>query len=315
MKLSFRLCLSLIALAPLVALAQPKKAAPPAAPPPAAPVDDGDMVTVYSGRATYLDDDEGIARLTKNVVISQKSENLTVYAQDAVYNKARNQANASNQLRVTTRNSTVTGLKLFADFDERQFTISGNVLITSHGKNDGEAGKLKSETSKNPVRVACKQVVWEYDTQQATVTGDIHIAQGTNKGTCNEILYDEKNNIVWLKGNVRFGNDKNQSFLGQDVKVYLDTNTISTEGNSRMMFPKKDGPSGDSNADTKKTPRPKKTPVAFAPPPVLRKNAAGGIEAPPVAATPEPTATEEPAPTLPPLPPDEEEKPTTDLKP
>lgn len=301
MKLSLRFCLPLLALAPLAALAQPKKAAPSVAPAavPAVPAAQGagqvDITNAPDGTATY-DDEQGLARITKDVVITQRGENLVVYAQQAVYSRSRNQASANDQLRVVTRDSTIRGLNLRADFDNRQFTISGSVVINSHGKKDGKAGELGAQSSKKPIKVTCDQVVWEYDTKQATATGNIHIYQGTNQGTCNKIIYDEGQNIVKLLGNVQFGDDKNRTFVGPEVDFYIDNNIVSAP-HARIRFPEKEGMSG--NPSSAKTPQ--KTPLPFKPVPSLPADIVGGFSPPPPVATPLPAPTEEPAPPPPPV--------------
>ena len=306
MKLSLRLCLPLLALAPLVALAQPKKAAPSkAAPPtlapavvPVAPATQGagqvDITNAPDGTATY-DDAQGLARITKDVVITQRGEKLAVYAQQAVYSRSRNQATATDQLRVVTRDSTIRGVNLRADFNNRQFTISGNVVITSHGKKDGTYGELGGDAKRKAVKVLCDQVVWEYDTKQATATGNIHIYQGANQGTCNKIVYDEDKNVVRLLGGVQFGDNRNRTFVGPEVYFYIDSNIVSAD-HARIRFPEKDGVDGSSS--TVKTP--KKTPVPFPSRPVIPADAPKSFETPrSPAPAPLPVATEEPAPTPP----------------
>ncbi len=304
MKLSLRFCLPLLALAPLAALAQPKKTVPPATVPSA--VDTSGQVNITNapdGTATY-DDAQGLARITKDVVITQKGQNLIVYAQQALYSRSQNQATASGNLRVVTRDSTIRGLNLRADFDARQFTISGSVVITSHGKNDGAAAGLRGETNKKPIRVLCDQVVWEYDTKQATATGNIHIFQGSNRGTCNKIIYDESQNIVKLLGDVRFGDDQKRNFIAQEVDFYIDNNIVSTP-HTTLTFPEGQDMNG-TGSGANATPRPTKTPLPFKPAPTLPPDLLGSITAPsPPSATPAPTATEEPVPTPAPDDPDD----------
>lgn len=310
MKLSLRFCLPLLVLAPLVALAQPKKAAPIAtkgvAPSPA-PVNTGrvDITNAVDGTSTF-DDAQGVARITKNVVITQSGQNLVVYAQDAVYSRPRNQANASGQLRVVTRDSTITGQKLFADFNERRFTISGNVVVTSHGKKDGMMAGLRGEAAQKPIRVLCDQVVWEYDTRQATASGNIQIVQGANRGTCNSIFYDEARNVIELRGNVHFGDNEDRTFLGQNIRIHLDQNIVSSGSRTTLSFPSLSDPGG-----TGKTPRPVKTPVPVPAAPTLPQDLFG--DGAPPAPKLQPTATEEPIPT--PIPDDPADAPETPATP
>lgn len=199
------------------------------------------IVNADNGSASY-DRTREIGHITKDVVISQQGENLLVYAQDVIYSRTKNQASATGQLRVLTRESTIRGQKLFADFNSRRFTISGDVVITSRGENDGALSGLRAQPKKDPVRVLCDQVVWDYDTRQATATGNIRIFQGVNRGTCDSIFYDEPGNIIQLEGNVRLGDDQKRNMSGQTAFFYVDKDLSYFKGITKLSFP----PSGNT---------------------------------------------------------------------
>ncbi len=289
MKPILKFSLALLALAPLVALAQPAKT--PAAPAPKAD-EGGAPFTIKNARdgTTTYDTERGIGRMTKNIVVTQTGEDVVIFAQEATFDRNRNIANATVQLKVTTRDSTITGTKLFADFNARTATITGNVVINSHGKKDGVAPGLRGEAGKKPITVLCERVDWDYDIRQATATGNIRISQGANKGTCNKIIYDEKLNIINLLGNVRFVDDKSSTFLGQDIIIYLEEGRISSKGGTITSKP------GFEKPTTSKTPVPKPR-NTFAPAPSLTTNQLGEVVEAPPAPTAMPTATEEPEPT------------------
>jgi len=280
MKPIFKILLAVSAAAPLVALAQPP-AKQVAAPKPTGQVS---IVNAKDGSFSY-DDAGGLAHWTKNVVITQQSEDIIIRAQDVRADRIRKIANASDQLSIETRDSTIKGKLLYADFNNRTAVITQNVVITSHGKNDGAAAGIRAEVGRKPIRVNCERVDWEYDIRQATATGNIHITQGPNHGTCNKIIFDESRNIIELLGDVRFGDDKNRTFLGQHIIVYVDESRIQGIGSIRMLVPQ--GGGLDSP-----TPRAAKTPRPFTPPPNLPP--LDGIAAPPPLPAPKPTATDEP---------------------
>jgi len=283
MKPISKILLAATAIAPLVALAQPP-ARQVAAPKPTGQVS---IVNAKDGTFAY-DDKGGLAHWTKNVVITQQSEDIIIRAQDVSADRIRKIANASDQLSIETRDSTIKGKLLYADFNNRTAVITQSVVITSHGKNDGAAAGLRSDLAHKPIRVNCERVDWEYDIRQATATGNIHIAQGVNRGTCNKIVYDERKNIVDLLGDVRFGDDKNRTFIGQEVIVYIDEGRIQGKRGTKMLIPEGDALGSPS-------PRATKAPHSFAPAPTLPP--LDGIAAPPPLPAPKPTATDEPVPT------------------
>ena len=294
MKPIFKFSLALLALAPLVALAQPAKT--PAASAPKGADTGGAPFTIKNasdGTTTY-DTERGIGHMTKNIVVTQTGEDVVIFAQDATFDRNRNVANATVQLKVVTRDSTITGAKLFADFDERTATITESVKITSHGKKDGVAPGLRGEATKKPITVLCERVDWDYDIRQGTATGNIRIFQDANRGTCNKIIYDEKRNIINLLGNVRFVVDKKGTFIGQNILVYLQEGRISGTG---IKFVPLAG-EGLQNSTPSKTRTPKQG-TPFGPAPTLPPDLVGTVVAPPPAPTAMPTATEEPEPAPP----------------
>ncbi len=299
MKLPLRLSLCLLALAPLMALAQPKKVASVA--------QNAGQIDIYNapdGTSTYVGEGQGVARITKNVIITQKGADLILYAQEAIYDQGRNQAKASGQLSVLSRDTTIRGQRLLADFNQRNCTIFGSVSITSHGKKDGSAAGYRKELTNKPIKVLCDRLVWDYDTHQATATGNIRIIQGDNRGTCNSIVYNETRNIIQLLGNVRFGDNKNRTLIGQDITIYVDQSTVSSNTKTHLSFP----PLANTGQQTKKPP---KATVPFAPVPTLPPNVLGEFAPPPPAPAPRPAPTEEPPPPAPPEQPAETEVPET----
>jgi lipopolysaccharide export system protein LptA len=248
MKLILKLSLASLAVAPLVALAQPQKKPAPA------PAVVSGLVTIRNspaGTAIY-DDARGLARLTKDVVITQSDENIILYAQTATYDRIRNLARADGQLRVVTRDSTITGDVLNAKFNDRLITITGHVVINSHGKNDGAGAGLRGEATKKPVRITGDQVTWNYANHQATVTGRISISQGPNKGTCESIFYDEINNYIELRGRSYFGDDQNRTFLGRDLRVYIEKGLVNSDKPITIKFKEQAGMNGASPAPTRR---------------------------------------------------------------
>lgn len=264
---------------------------------PAAPsaTRDGNMIIRNSPSGTGVyDDTTGIARLTKDVTIVQVGEDFILYAQDLTYNKPKNQAVATGSLRVETRDSTVRGDRIFADFDKKVITIMGNVVINTHGKGDGITGNgrgFKTEYARKPSKILCDRADWNYEDREAVLTGHLRMTQGSNSGTCDRIIYDEEQNVAQLMGGVRFRNEENQVFNTPDLVIYIDEGRISTKFTS-LTF--------GARPKTSATPRPtKKTPRFGTPPKISDEQIKQFDITPPPIPTPRPEPTEAPVPVAP----------------
>lgn len=293
-----------MAVVPIAFLAQraTSQGAKPAAPPaPPATVKEGKVRIRNSpqGTATW-DDAQGLARLTKDVVIWQVGEDFVMYAQDVTYSRTKNQAVALGKLRVDTRNSTIKGDRMTGIFDDKMLTITGNVTITSHGKQDGIV--KKDDPQSKPVKITCDRLDWDYETKQAKITGNIHISQEARAGTCNLITYDEASNMAMLVGNVRFGDEKNNMFVTDKLQVFLNDNHIQSDTSVTLEFPHGQEVEGPNVAAT---PRPARKPQSFpGKRPINIDPSVFGTTAPPPvstpATTPTPTPTEDEPPPAPP---------------
>ena len=210
-----------LAATPALILAQAPAQAAPA--PAVAPVVQGDVV-IRGGAASYTDPD-GIAVLTGGVTVVQTGNEFRLSAQRVVSSVVKNQATATGDLKVETRNSTIRGGQLFGDFGKKLLSISGNVVISAYDKGNGMNG-FRSKTARKPVRIACDRLDWNYATRQATLVGNLRIVQDNNSGTCDKIVYDENNNKVHLMGNVRFGNSQRQQFVGDSIVIFIDKGLV-----------------------------------------------------------------------------------------
>ena len=231
----------------------------------------------------------GVGLMTKNVVLRQVGEKFVLRAQRVRYSKNDNRATATGDLFVETENSTIRGAQIYGDFNAKIISFTGQVVISAHGKNDG---LNPNNPAHKPVRISCNRLDWNYATRQATIVGNIRMAQEDNIGTCNKIIYNEPQNAVNLLGNVRFGNSKQQQFLGEDVVIYLDESRIVTNKGVVMKSNSDGGPKPKSTS---------KPPTTF--PNRVQSNPVADLPAPPPPIeTLVPTSTPKPAPTARPTP-------------
>ena len=201
----------------------------------------------FSANQAVFDDDKGIGVYTGDVTVTQTGEDFILYAQKATSFRKNNTdrpndtATATDQLRIETRESTIHGKELFANFDTKVFSLTGDVVISSYGENDGvapdAAAKRRTTQKRQPVRIACDRLDWNYDTRQATLVGNIRIVQGDSVGTCNQIIYDEPKNAARLLGNVRFGNADKRQFFADELLLFVDTGMVQNQTGVRVTGP------------------------------------------------------------------------------
>ncbi len=259
---------------------------------PAAPSASQEGAVIVSGDRSVSDANTETSKLTGNVTVTQTGEDFILYAQNLRYSKPQNRAIATDNLRVVTRDSTIRGLKIDADFNTKVLTMTGNVTISTHGKGDGitgnrqtggQTGGLRAEFTSKASKLYCDRVDWDYETREAVLTGNIRMVQGKNSGTCERIEFDERQNVIRLLGKVRFIDDKGQVYSTPDLTIYNDENSIETGPSTLQIKP---------NAAPGAAPRPAKPPVAPKRAPKISNEDLSGFDAKPSpipALRPEPT--------------------------
>ena len=236
------------------------------------------MVTIRNspqGTAIY-DDRLNVARMTKDVRVTQTGEDFILYADDLTYNRTLNQARAKGSLRVETRDSTLRGDTLFADFNTKTLTFSGHVVIASHGEKDGIAPAkkgLRAEISHKPSTLTCDLALWDYEVHQGTATGNLKMVQADNQGTCEKVTFNEVQNVALLEGHVHFSDGKRRTLICNDLTVYIDADKVESKQPCTINFPRE--------SEASATPGPNKVPpVTFGPAPVISPEDLKGFETP-----------------------------------
>ncbi len=248
--------------ASVAARAQQTPAAPPTATEANAPLPDGTVE--FGALQANFNDAKGIGVYTGDVTATQKGEDFILYAQKANSFRDDGQGNtdgeiktatATDNLRIETRESTIRGKNLFANFVTKVFSVTDDVVVSSYGENDGvapdAAAKRRSEQKRQPVRIACDRLDWNYDTRQAILVGHIRIVQGDGVGTCNQIIYDETKNAARLLGDVRFGNAEKRQFFANELLLFIDSGNVQVDNGGRVTGPV------NNAADPKNPPTPK----------------------------------------------------------
>ncbi|HVF11323.1 MAG TPA: LPS export ABC transporter periplasmic protein LptC [Abditibacteriaceae bacterium] len=235
----------------------------------------GDITIRNRGRAVYIRP-KGLARMWDNVRVTQEGEDFILYADELTYNENTNQAVATKNLKIESRDSTIKGDKIFADFDTKVITIQGHVVMASHGEKDGikssapragdkaKAGdkrSLRDELRHKPSRLTCDRIDYNYQNRQAVVTGSIRLTQDDNKGTCDRILFDEAKNVAQLFGNVVFHNGDRQTMKSSKIIVWIDEDKVGSDKPITIEVP--------DNRKPSRTPAPPQPKVDVPPAPAI----------------------------------------------
>jgi lipopolysaccharide export system protein LptA len=230
---------------------------------------DGDVTLRNRGRAVYYPP-KGISQMWDNVRITQEGKDFILYADEMTYNENTRQAVATKNLRVESRDSTIKGDKIFADFNTKVITIQGNVVMTSHGAKDGikssapdaaNKGSIRDELRHKPSRLTCTRIDYNYENRQAVVTGSIQMIQDANNGTCDRIVFDEAQNVAQLFGNVVFHNGKRQTMRSSKIIVWIDQDKVGSDKPITIEIP--------DNKEPPRNPAPPQPKAEVPTPPVI----------------------------------------------
>lgn len=259
-----------LAFVPAVAMAQTAPATAPPADDAATPAESAGKVRLEAGEGGTKTSnyDTGLSELNGDVIVTQDGEDFILYAQKVVHSDRKNQATATGDLRVETRDSTIRAVKMFVDFNTKIISMVESVVISSYDEGDGiqtdGMAARRAEKKRKPVRIACDRLDWNYETKQAVLVGNIRIVQGESVGTCNQIIYDEPKNAARLLGDVKFGNTKSQQFLTDELTLFVDSGLTQTNAGVRLVGPV------NNVADDKNKPAPQQTkPLEAFPEPAL----------------------------------------------
>ncbi len=212
-------------------------------------------VLMRSEGGGFHDVEKDIYRLTKSVRVTQRGEDFILYTDDLTYYRKTNQSAAKGGVRVESRESTIRGARMQANFNTKIVTFLDNVKLNSNGDGDGiqtadAPAKTDSSLRKKPIEVLCDRLDYNYENHQAIAVGNVRIKQEKSYGTCQRIVYDEDRKIARLLGKVNFTNGEGQTFTGDEVTVWVNADKIDAHGPIRLS-----GPPQDEKNDKAKPPK------------------------------------------------------------
>jgi lipopolysaccharide assembly outer membrane protein LptD (OstA) len=130
---------------------------------------------------------------------------------------------ATGNFKVTDPQNDITGTKGITYFLEKRAVVEGNVKILAKPKQ----GQVKDPNSakakwKDPLTITCDNLEYLYKKKIATLTGHLNVVQKGRIITADSAVYQVKDELVTLKGNVSGKDEKGQTFsTPEDVVVSL----------------------------------------------------------------------------------------------
>jgi lipopolysaccharide assembly outer membrane protein LptD (OstA) len=167
--------------------------------------------------------DKKIYILKGNVKMRQGDTVITAdsieYNQDAEVQTAV----ASGNLKITDPKNEITGNKGTVYFREKRAVIEGTVKIVSQPKSAEASNSSGIKANmKNPTTITCNNLEYLYKTKIAKLNGQLKIMQKDRTVTADSAVYQVKEELVTLNGNVNGKDEKNQTFSAPgEVKVSL----------------------------------------------------------------------------------------------
>lgn len=131
---------------------------------------------------------------------------------------------ATGNLRITDPQNDITGAKGTSYFREKRAVVDGNVKIVTKPKG-GQAKTSKDGIKSNwkePATITCDKLEYLYKGKVAKLSGNLKITQKNRIVTADSALYQVKDELITLSGNVNGRDEKNQTFSSpSDVIVSL----------------------------------------------------------------------------------------------
>jgi len=207
----------LTACAAMFAQDQPK----PAATNPAQPKDE--VRIQYQVSRSPLGDNTGPMVLKGHVTFTH---NDTVLLSELVtYDRKAKTATSPGKISITDPECDITGDKGNADFNKKLGVIEGNVTMLikpkpEPGTTPPDKDSIKAKLTK-PTTVTCPKIEYRYKDKIATLKGPVSFKQEKRSGSAKTAVWDGKQELLTLTGDVKGIDEDGQTFAAAVVKLSL----------------------------------------------------------------------------------------------
>jgi lipopolysaccharide assembly outer membrane protein LptD (OstA) len=142
---------------------------------------------------------------------------------EVVYDKDAQVAVSPGKVVITDPECDITGDKGTAYFKKRIGVVEGNVTMLVKPKKTEEESSSKEGSSESiraklskPTTVTCQKVEYNYRGKIASATGGVLMKQEKRSASAKKLIYDEKNELLTLLGDVNGVDEDGQTFSAPD---------------------------------------------------------------------------------------------------
>ncbi|MCX8053803.1 MAG: LPS export ABC transporter periplasmic protein LptC [Armatimonadetes bacterium] len=142
------------------------------------------------------------------------------------YDRNANIAVCPSKVTIANPECDITGDKGTAYFKKRIGVIEGSVMMLVKPKpeeskgssEEGSGESIRAKLSK-PTTITCQKLEYNYRNKVASATGSVFLRQDKRSASADKLVYDEKNELITLLGNVKGVDEDGQTFSSPDKVV------------------------------------------------------------------------------------------------
>ncbi len=173
-------------------------------------------------KAVWGDEDKVV--LTGNVKFTHGDTVLT--CDHVEYDRRANIAVCPGKVTITNPDCDITGDKGTAYFKKRIGVVEGSVTMLVKPKpeketassGEGSSESIRAKLSK-PTIVTCQKLEYNYRNKIASATGGVSLKQEKRSARPDKLIYDEKNELLTLLGDVKGVDEDGQTFSAPEKVV------------------------------------------------------------------------------------------------
>lgn len=198
-------------------------------------------------RADHMTGKDNVWTLKSNVVLSEKKEEMTLKADQAVYWADEDRAELTGNISITDPEHSATADVVKADFNKKIIYLDGNVKVErtpKEAKQAAAAGENKTEEKKFSVEEAkkrrstttCDKMEYDYGKKFLTATGNVKVVQEKRTATCQKAEYDEEKEILTLAEGVKVEEEGGNWFECSRATINVDTDEVEAWDITGMYY-------------------------------------------------------------------------------
>jgi len=148
----------------------------------------------------------------------------TLKSDQITYDKKADVATSPGKVSISDPECDISGDKGTASFKKKLGVLEGSVTMLLKPQPTADAppdkDSMRAKITK-PTTITCPKVEYLYKTKIATLTGGVNFKQEKRSASANKAVYDGKNELLTLTGNVKGIDEDGQTFSAPTVRISL----------------------------------------------------------------------------------------------